>query len=59
MHKDGKLKRSQLRQLLSDIYYAKDEKSKSQKAMERFKAVPYQLEYQRKYGGKRDEVKGD
>ncbi|MGN0246810.1 MAG: hypothetical protein ACI4DK_12725 [Lachnospiraceae bacterium] len=55
MHKDGKLKRSQLRQLLSDIYYAKDEKSKSQKAMERFKAVPYQLEYQRKYGGKRDE----
>lgn len=59
MHKDGKLKRSQLRQLLSDIYYAKDENSKSQKAMDKFKAVPYQLKYQRKYGGKIDEVKRD
>ena len=59
MYKDGKLKRSQLRQLLSDIYYAKNENSKSQKSMEKFKAVPYQLEYQRKYGGKRNETKRD
>lgn len=54
MHKDSKLKRAELRRLANDRHYAKNEQTKSEKAMERFRAVPYQLEYQRKYGGKKN-----
>lgn len=54
MHKDSKFKRESLRRMVNDRHYARSQQEQNEKAMERFRAVPYQLEYQRKYGGKKD-----
>lgn len=54
MYKDSKFKRETLRQIVNDRHYARSQQVQNEKAMERFRAVPYQLQYQRKYGGKKD-----
>lgn len=51
MRKESKLKRANLRKILAKQKYDEEIKTRDRKAMEWFKAEPYQLQYQRMYGG--------
>ena len=51
MRKESKLKRANLRKILANQKYDEEIKTSDRKAMEWFKAEPYQLQYQRMYGG--------
>lgn len=57
MHEESKLKRAKIQDMTRKRL--RKPKTVEQKTLDRFKALPYQLEYQRKYGGKRDETKRD
>lgn len=49
MHRDSKLKRAELKRLLMDQKYAGAGYKSNPKALEKFKQVPYQLIYQKKF----------
>ena len=50
-HKESKLKREELRKMFARQKYDNEIKTSDRKAMEWFKEEPYQLQYQRMYGG--------
>lgn len=50
-YKESKLKREELRKMFARQKYDNEIKTSDRKAMEWFKAEPYQLQYQRMYGG--------
>ena len=57
MYEESKFKRAKIHDMTRKRL--RQPKMADKKTLDRFKTVPYQLEYQRKNGGKRDEVKRD
>ena len=53
MYEESKFKRAKIQDMTRKRL--RQPKMADKKTLDRFKTVPYQLEYQRKYGGKRDE----
>lgn len=57
MHKDHKLKRAERMDIMKREL--RQPKTVDRRALEKFKAVPYQLRYKEMIGGKEDEIKRD
>lgn len=55
MHEESKYKIAKIQEMTRKRL--RQPKVADKKTIDRFKTVPYQLEYQRKYGGKMDEIK--